>query len=298
MRKDLFLIAFTISVFGISCQKGEDELLNKPAGAIDLRSSVSRLSYGANLFYKNEKGSKTVSPVSRSDFQGHFTSIPLGLALDRRSGNINLEKSKAGQPYKIFYVNEKGVLTDSVRIVISGVDYLDGVYNLEDKKSKFGEKSMAFYDGDATKPIPSNFFNSFIVSYKETEDDSEDATGLNVSRKNGVIDLKKSKSSGLFGTTNPRNGAYNELVIKYRLADKSGRKINTQKINFYYFKKDSDIPQALKAIISDRKRIMDRVNSMPPPGNASSQEGTEEALEDDLESFERKIRPPLIVVTG
>jgi hypothetical protein len=297
MRKEKILIAFTVCVFGISCQKGaNEELLSKGPRDNSVHSSVSRLSYGEKTFFVDQNnGDKNISPISTPDVEGHFTSIPAGLALNRISGVINLEKSQSGQPYKIFYVNKRGVLIDSFRIVISGLDYVDGIYNSKEVKSKFGQKANAIYSGDESKPIPSNFLNSFVASVNDKDDDSGDVTGLSINPRDGSLDLKRSMDEGFFGKS-PGNGAYKELVVKYRLGDKSGRKLNKQKIRLFYFENESRIPESLHSILKDRKRIMDRVNSMPLPGHSGVSQG-EDCFEDDLQSFNKPARPPLIIVT-
>jgi hypothetical protein len=297
MRKEKLLLAFTVCVLVASCKKGaDDELLSKNTKDNNLHTSVSRLSYGENFFYiKDNNSLNKVSPVSRPSFIGHFTSIPSGLALDRNTGAIDLSNSQPGQPYKIFYIDNNGYLADSVRIVISGLDYVDGIYDSEDNKPNFGKKSTAINGGDQSKPITSSFFNSFLVSYQPSMDDSEDNTGLSINKKDGSIDLKKSKTNGLFGRK-PENGAYKELVIKYRLADKSARKLNIMKIKLFFFSNESNIPQSIRRIIEERKIIMERVNAMPLPGNTSTTT-TGILTEESLDAYAKPVRPPLIVVT-
>jgi hypothetical protein len=87
------------------------------------------------------------------------------------------------------------------------------------------------------------------------------------------------------------------LVIKYRLADKSARKLNIQKIKFFYFEDESKIPQSLRLIIEERQMIMQRVNVMPLPGNTSETTSCEAATEESLNDYNKPVRPPLIIVT-
>ena len=299
MQRANFLIALAICSLGVSCSKGsEDDVLTKNGKETDLHSSVTRLSYGEKMFYVTDaKANTPVFPIAKPDFEGHFVSIPAGLALDRNTGAINLGKSMVGQPYKIFYVNGQGILTDSVRIVIGGLDYADGFYDSKDLNARLGKDAKAIYSGDETSPVATSFFNSFKVSVRNTDDESEDETGLSINKRNGTIDLEKSKAGGLFGNS-PSNGAYRELVIKYRLADKSARKLNKQSIRLFYYENKKSVPRSLINLIETRKQIMERVNAMPLPGHSSGGEGGVNATEEGLGEYNMIVRPPLIIVVN
>ena len=290
-----------VILLGVACSKSsEDGLLMKDVHDRSMNSSVTNLSYGEEVFYiKNQRSGNTVSPVSRPSFDGHFTAIPAGLAINRYTGSIDLQNSESGQAYKIFYVNAQGVLKDSVRIIISGVGYQDGVYSLESLSSSFGQTAYPTYNGG--QHLPESLVNNFSAA-----DDDEDLEVSNSSKKltvhkfSGEIDLKKSVENGFFGSS-LSNGKSERVAIRYRIADKSARKMNKVNLRIYYFENESKVPGDLKRVIAERKMIMDRVNKMPNNVGKNTSEDEvpqDEVTEETLSDFNKPVRPPLIIVVG
>lgn len=119
----------------LACQKGSPTDVQNPEDQKDNSGSMivnnPGLSYGDTLFYlKSQPGSYTVLPVSKPAAPGTFKSIPMGLVLDSVTGLINVTQSEAGLRYKIYYVGANATALDSVKLVISGIDYKDAIYEI------------------------------------------------------------------------------------------------------------------------------------------------------------------------
>ncbi|MCU0404638.1 MAG: hypothetical protein MUE99_08825 [Chitinophagaceae bacterium] len=297
MRIGKILIAMWVVTLGVACSKSSDEaLLLKDAHDRSKNSSVLSLSYGSDVFFtKTQSSENIITPVSKPSFAGHFVAIPAGLAIDRNTGVINLENSLQGQAFKIFYVNEEGKLKDSVRIVISGIDYMDGIYNIRGLNTNFGQIAQPLYN--TRQNLPASLANDI--------DDEEAATiitggKLRVNKFSGVVDLKSSVENGVLGWR-LFNGARNNVTVRYRLADRSARRLNKLNLQLFYYRTQADVPAELLNIMAKRKAIMDRVNSMP----VSTQKLTSDPLdnlngptEDELDEFGLTVRPPLVIIVG
>jgi hypothetical protein len=291
MRLGPILLSVLFSSAVISCQKTMEvpEMDANDGSRVRMLASQKSFSYGETTFYvgKNQR-ENLISPVVKPNEPGKFVAIPAGLYLNSTNGTIDLSKSDAGQAYKIFFVSANGKLADSARIVISGVDYTDGVYNLKSSQPNAG-KLTPKYNANAAQFVPVSVTNSF------GEDNKGQTKGrLKINSRTGEIDLEASINNGAFGRANPGNGASSEFNIQYRIADRSSRTPNSIKMKLYYFSSESAVPQDLLNTIKEREEIMKRVNAMPV-GNTSeafSNGGTES----DLDAFAKPVRPPLIVV--
>jgi hypothetical protein len=292
-------------LLGVACSKSsEDELLMKDVHDRSINSSIAALSYGDEVFYPtNQKDENLVMPVSRPTFPGEFVAIPAGLSIDRKTGVIDIQNSEPGQAYKIFYVNSQGILKDSVRIIISGVGYQDGIYNLESISTEFGRSAYPTYNADFR--LPESIVNNFSASDEDDESELNNASRkLKLNKFTGEVDLKSTVDNGFFGH-NPSNGSRDEVIIRYRIADKSARRMNKIPLRLYYFKSETEVPQDLKEILEERAFINDRVNKMPSSigRNVADPDGTgdqteEGATEASLSEYNKPVRPPLIIVVG
>jgi hypothetical protein len=308
MRLVSVLTTILLPTLMISCEKSIDAtFLEKDNDRLNKNASVSGLSYGSSLFYlgKNAK-ENLVSPTSKPGISGKFVSIPNGLSINAATGEINLSRSLTGLVYKVYYITSNGSLADSTKIVISGVDYQDGIYNLS---SNQGKKAVPFYNANRASSVPNVSGNSF------------DATNTNGRRlvidpKNGSIDLQATLLTGSLGGQRPSNGFNDEFSIQYRISDKSNRSTNNIKVKVYYFNTLSDVPESLLEVLATREKIQKRVDVMrfglsgnTAPADSSETglitEGsssligggsTEDPLEEDLTSY--KVRPPLIILIG
>lgn len=299
MRIGKILTPMYVILIGISCSKSSQEgVLLKDVRNRQKNSSVSSLSYGNNIFYvTGDRKNDVVSPVLKPNYPGHFTSIPSGLSINRKSGTIDLQKSEPGQPYKIFYIDKDGKLADSVRIVVSGIGYNDGIYNLQILNGDFNGNLHANYNSG--EKVPQSLVNSFTVSNVPVNN-VVSGKNLRVNRLTGEIRIKESKDDGFFTKNNP-NQNHDVVEFRYRISDRSKRRLNNIRVNLYYYSRERDVPDELKRMVEERKMIMNRVNAMPSPGvERKNSEGTspEDLTEETLSNFNKPVRPPLIIVVG
>jgi hypothetical protein len=299
MQFGKILLPIWVIIMGVSCSKSNDEdLLRKDDVSINKKSSATHLGYGNDLFFVgNNKNKNTVEPVTVPSVEGHFTSIPAGLDLNKETGSINLEGSEAGQAYKIFYVNKEGFLVDSVRIVISGIDYTDGVYNLSARSLSANPVLLPVYN--TSDNLPESIFNSFEVVGANDGNNSARRVNASLNRLNGGINLKAYANGSISGVNRARDSKA-DVVLQYKLADKSARRSNKLAVQLHYFESTSGIPENLLQLLEQRKAIMERVNKMPSLVEKKTSDGnpppppTEEALGD----YNMTVRPPVIIVVG
>jgi hypothetical protein len=290
MRIEFLASVILISTLLISCEKSiEDPLLRKDRAGANRNTSGKRLSYGDAIFYLGKTPNENrVQPVNKPDLQGKFVSIPGGLSLNKKTGEIDLSKSLTGQAYKIFYVTEDNRLIDSARIVISGIDYEDGLYTIARNSKKFGKKAEAYYNDIKENPLQNSFLNAFEIV-------GNNRKNVVINPRTGSIDLEASVEAGLFGSKKPRNGASVEIKLEYKLADRSRRNKNRTELKLYYFEPGAEVPDEIKKTFEMREYIKKRVDAMPPPG-WSSTDAPEvgNLIEEDIMAY--KVRPPLIVI--
>lgn len=302
-----------IATFLFSCQKSVDQpFLEKDIARTTRASAKSKLSYGSKELYMAASGNATiVLPVNKPKQDGSFKAIPDGLSLDMATGAINVNESLSGMKYKVYYVTNNGRLIDSTPIVISGIDYEDGITNLSN--SVFTNTNYILspiYNGNKSLKLPRKLITSASDNvFDETDlnnDGKEDIAGaiqetLVVNKKTGAINLKASFRAGLFGSASPSNGATKDINLYYRLNDNSKKVLNKISVRVYYFKTRSDIPASLIKILDDRKRMDERViadNPIETTSMLTELDPTTGGILDDLSNFAGKRRPPLIVIIG
>ncbi len=281
-----WLLLSLLSIWGFyGCQKGAgDDIQNIDNNGVNAGGSVNpakvRLSYGDTLFnLRNQPGNFTISPLSKPNSAGFFKSIPAGLAIDSLTGIININQSETGLRYKIFYVAAAGgTALDSVKLVISGIDYRDGIYEIARTPNAY-DTAFAIYNARPDLVLPcgdddedgdgdlDDDDNQCVFDETDLDDDgNDDIPGviqdkLLVDIKKGTIDLEASFQAGIFGSSDPANGISKDFTFYYRLQDASNRALNKITVRIYHFKRRSDIPQTLLDTLNIRNQIATAVNS-------------------------------------
>lgn len=300
MRLGLFLTAIFFSAALISCEKAiEEPQMQKNSARTLKNSAINSLSYGDNiLFLQRNPKKNSVAPINVPAVDGYFRAIPNGLSIDRATGAINLSNSLTGLAFKVFYISNAGKLVDSTRVIISGIDYEDGIYEL-------GKKNIAnpFYNANNALTLDAE-----EAVFDETDIDEDgipdiaglNARGLKIDKKTGAIDLAASVSGGLFGTASPANGASREYPVFYRIKDGSNKSLNKIDVKVYYYKTRADIPESMLELLQKRRAIDLRVNKMPAPGFTSDPLSTDTTTDPlgDLDAYGAPRRPPLIIIIG
>lgn len=318
-------IVSTLLITG--CQKDmldpgtENSAVNSDSNNNTPRSNI-RLSYGDSLFnLKYQPGNYTILPVTKPADSGYFKAIPAGLSIDSLSGRINITQSETGLRYKVYYLSPNGTRLDSVKLVVSGIDYQDAIVELASTPSEY-DTSFPIYNARPELSLPCG--NTDIDDdgglddddngcvFDETdldEDGNDDIAGviqdkLLVDIKKGTIDLEASFQAGVFGSSEPSNGLSKDFTFYYRLMDSSKRALNKITIRLYHFKKRSDIPQSLLDILNERKQLTVSINSKAnngggSPGIGRATNNTQSVISMDTFEFKaRPKRPPIIIIVS
>jgi len=309
----LILISF-ISV--VSCSK---EDFAEPADAVSEEANTAENSarrprsfYGDTIFHQRGlMGNYFITVKRRPAAPGYFKAIPLGLSLDSTTGRININKSESGLRYKVYYLSPSGARIDSSNIVISGIDYKDGIYTLGDGL----DTAYPIYNANPNAGLPCDDDDDDDDDKNADDDDcifdetdlnnngSDDIAGVNplgflVNKSTGVLDLAGSLSAGALGAS-PVNGANAEYEFYYRLNDFSNLSLQKIKVKLYYYEDTVDIPQSLLDTLALRQTQDQSVNNLLS-GLGQSQyvmEGTRQIFAAAQPVYARAKRPPIIIIT-
>jgi hypothetical protein len=302
-----YVLGFLAALTFIACQKEviEQEPLTPSNPNSNNSNNNPRLSYGDTLFFlKNQPGNYTVLPVSKPNVTGYFKSIPLGLNLDSATGRINFTQSTSGIRYKIYYLSLASNLPiDSVKIVLSGIDYADGIYEIARTANAY-DTAFPIYNARPPLKLPcgdddedndgdiDDDDNDCVFDETDLDDDgNDDIAGviqdkLLVDIKKGTIDVEASYHAGVFGSSsNVANGVTKNFTFYYRLQDASNRALQKIDVRLIHYKRRSDIPASVLAELGSRADYLNLVN-------ARTIEESSRIL-----SFKAK-RPPLILVVS
>jgi hypothetical protein len=330
--KKLLVITSFSAIFAFACQK--DAAISdadKNSTREQTSSNLSlRLSYGDTVFYlKKQPGNYMIMPVAKPTGTGYFKAIPKGLVLDTVSGLINVTQSETGLRYKVYYVSPSGILIDSIKIVISGIDYKDAIYEIASTPNVY-DTAFPVYNAKPVPPLPcgdddedddgdvDDDDNTCVFDETDLDDDgNDDIPGviqdkLLVDIKKGTIDVEASFHAGIFGSSNPANGVNKNFTFYYRLQDASSRALNRITVRVYHFRTRADIPQTLLDTISMRNNIAQHVNSRTgdsqngnpaPRSSLHTREGsggivTTTGLFSFFEYESRPKRPPIIIIVS
>jgi hypothetical protein len=307
----LLVVSALLMLTFVACQKTVDDETNNPSTPA-LAVNTTRLSYGDTVFFlRATAGANLVSPVTKPTGNGYFLSIPKGLSLDSATGRINLALSETGIRYKIYYVPQNSTqATDSVRLVISGVDYEDKVYTMNTTPNRY----------DTAFPIYNAIPGLALPCQEDDDDDNDgcyfDETDLNndgnddiagviqskllVDRSLGTLDLEASFEAGIFGGSNPANGTEGSFTMYYRLNDASNRALNKITVRIIYYERRSNIPRSLLNEIERRNNSRVLGRTIITPGMVERNQlnvGSLTSVDVIRSTYSREKRPPMIILT-
>lgn len=236
-----------------------------------------QLSYGDSIFYVKDTGTYVVMPVDSQVVSGRFVSRPAGLKINEITGAININTSESGLRYLVSFIPDNGGDTCSAQITVSGIDYLDSVYVLQNN----AKMALPVYDGDAAKPLPCEDDDDDCEFDDDEDDDDGDGDddepppgqdvrtqGLEINTGSGHIDLEQTVANGTFGAT-PVSGSHKDFLIYYRLYDPSLGVLNKIPVRVYYFDTKAEIPASLLDELED-KRVNTTRTASPLNGPAGS----------------------------
>ncbi len=327
--RSLFVSSLVLlsSFIMIGCQKDLSTLENDINSSADemarsssasSSSSTPRLSYGDTLFYlRNQAGNYIIPALSRPNVTGFFKAIPMGLSLDTITGNINVTQSETGIRYKVYYVSPAGTVVDSIKLVISGIDYKDAIYEIAATPNTY-DTAFPIYNARPEIPLPcgdddedddgdlDDDDNTCVFDETDLNDDgNDDISGviqdkLLVDIKKGTIDVEASFHAGIFGSSNPANGISKDFTFYYRLQDASNRALNKITVRVYHYKKRSDIPQVLLDTLNLRNNISNAVNNRLSnnASNLNTHSNQQSSLFRYSQYATKSKRPPIIIVVS
>ncbi len=240
-----FIITIMGGFFFSNCTKDAIVNPNNPT------TNNSILNYGDTIFYIKSNTDNFISPINLNK-TGRFFGFPKGIELDSATGKIDVNSSETGLRYIIKFVPTGTTDTIKTKIVISGINFLDKIYNLS-----LGDSiAPAIYNASGV-PFVSGQFGVGINNV------FDDGNGCNnqkcaVSLTNGSINLEKSIRDGAIANV---NDAQKEFSYYFRMDDKSNKGLNRLKFILYYYNSISNIPQYLWDIIN-----IDHAGTIVPSG--------------------------------
>jgi hypothetical protein len=289
---NILLIVFVAVNLLTGCKK---DIMQDPApsgaSAADTTAQSSQtamittnfLSYGDTIFYLHPGINNVNNIIAPKNFTkaGKFYGFPKGIELDSITGKINLTESESGLRYKILFVPKGTKDTIRTKIVISGINFYDRIYNL----SKGDSIAPSIYNASGVPFFPGQFGSG--KSNVFDDGNGCNSQGCAVSLINGKINLAKSLRNGAI----PRlNDSQKEFSYYYRMDDRSDKALNKLKVKLYYYNTAADIPKYLWDIL-----LIDHAGTIIPSTRnagikipAASQATTEIAT--------AKPRPPCIII--
>jgi hypothetical protein len=207
-------------------------LLVQPSSIFTTDPAVSPF-YGDSVLFVQGAGRSAYlfRPVNALQ-NGKFVAWPKGLTIDPSTGEIDVLRSEPGARYNVGFVNSTTGDTAYRQIILAGITYPDGIYDLGDGHGAL----QPYFNADASAPG--------VVSSVFDEQGIAKGQNLVVDAASGAIDLKASVEQGLFGSQ-PQNGDSREISVYYRLNDQSHMSLLKTTVTVYYYNSYSDVPRAL-----------------------------------------------------
>jgi len=273
----LFFSAFLLFAASFyACNKKDNSLQTTGTG----NTSSGKLSYGDSIVYiKNSPVDYKISPLVTR--KGKYTAYPAGLAIDGTTGDITISrdndgmlKTETGLRYLITFEDALGN-KENTFLTLSGINYADHLYFL----SQGDTIADPIYNNAQLASMPCTGSGCVF-----DEENVANSSGLNIKTNSGIINLAQTVRNGLFGATpeNSKNGK--EVIIKYRLNDKSSKAVNGLKVLLYYYRTIKDVPEYLTDLVTSREQMFLRVAN--------------NSLDENTLTVAAKPRPPCIIIVG
>lgn len=278
--KSLTLLV-SLVLFLTGCSKNNNSGLNNgPGSGAD---TLNTLSYGDSIFYVKTGGEDQLI-FPKGNLSGTFFAFPDGIEINPITGAINVDKSETGLRYRISFVAQGSSDTLSTVVLLSGINYLDKIYYLDENDTS----AVPVYNAGSnnTLPVDNSVFD---------EGDGCKNLGVVVHPQNGTINLAQTIRNGVLGDT-PKNGSQKEVELLYRVNDASKKALNRLKVKFYYFDTPGDIDQDLVQLMSDRKGMF--IGITPPPFLEYNPSPAGLTVSSNSILGTAKPRPPCIFVVG
>lgn len=309
MKSNLALLLFFFgSLFFSACLQfplPDYEFVDEPL----VKNKCKDFKYADSTYFLVEQvNDYIVAPVN--ELTGIYGSAPKGLSIDSLSGDINVTTSETGLRYRVFFTEPGSNDSCFTFVTISGVNYKDSVYVLDQMDTFAFPIYNASYS--ASLPCDDDDFTGGNDQFKFLDDDGcefDDGAddddgdgnadeppagsqlipqGVSLNKKSGRFNLKKTVNNGTFGAV-PVNGLSKDFELYYRLDDESEMALNKIDIRMYYFNTLADIPDSLLQEMEDKQDLTYFQPKYAGPDTGMNTAGIEKT---------KKTRPPYIVIVG
>ena len=241
--------------------------------------------YADTLFFLREQSTDyIISPISADT--GTYGAYPEGLDIDVTNGDINISQSETGLKYEVFFIPQGQTDSCKTTIIISGINYLSGVFVLDQNDTM----ALPYYNAQQGLAPPCSDDDDDDDDDDGDDDDDDDDNecefddgaddddgdgtadepapgqeiiplGIDVNKATGIINLQQTVNNGTFGAT-PVSGTFVDVKMFYRIDDASNGALNSIDIRFYYYDFLTNVPQSLLDGIDDKNgKILRRKNN-------------------------------------
>lgn len=205
--------------------------------------------YENKVFYPSDSLSFNyfIYPTLTPDnLKGIFTAEPHGLAIDKETGKVDVQNSEGGTAYDITFTADNNKAKCSTSITIGGIDYQDGIYNL----NKNQDTAAPFFNGNVDVTPPNG-------SYGIDTQGQVPAGAIN--NVNGEINLRQIVLGGGLGSDPgkaPKNGTSRDFFISYSFLEPVQRDnvFGSLTLRVYYFETEADIPASLLRELEEKQQ--------------------------------------------
>lgn len=270
-NKRTLLFLTLIALLFTACSKSADIITVPPPP--NGGDTTYKFQYGDSVYYiNNNHDDYIIKPVTAKE--GTYFGFPEGITIDENTGAINVSKSETGLRYAISFMPAGTTDTLTTFVTISGINYLDGFYNLTTDDSI----ANPVYNGNVGATVPGiNDGSLFDIG------SGCNSQGCNVVPVSGKINLAQTVRNGVFGKK-PVNNDRHEFDLVYQVNDPSKKAANKLRVKLYYFETMADVTPEVYDIINSRTGTIVNANT-PLPLMAAQKKAA-------------KPRPPCIFIVG
>jgi hypothetical protein len=269
----IFILPAAIIALIFSCRKTPTDVHVDPSDVatatvpthMDFTCS-NPVSYGDSIIYPQPtNGDYIVSPVNGSSLgAGKYFAWPVGMIIDSVTGAIDMTASQTGLRYVVGFAKQGTTDTCLSNIILSGVNYVDSVYDLD----KGDTLCYPYFNANVNVPSPCDSSNdtdypnnglnnglgngnnkcSFDGTGTNGQKGQANAKGVKVRSLNGVINLMATMTKGAFAH-NPHDGETISVPVFYTINNQTHDAKQEITVKITYYDSKSDIPASMMQTI-------------------------------------------------
>ncbi len=208
--------------------------------------------YGKDgVLYPGTEEKATTPAFQNGGGEGNYSSYPVGLVMDAKTGEVNVEKSNPGYEYLVRYVAADGKTVAHTFVTIAGITYPSRFFDLTNKQDftvrpivKGGTLANASFEITASGVTPNNGDAANIRQQPAAGPLPDTTIRAVFDGGSGTIDLRR-LVGGVFGLNSGRSGSI-DLTITYK-ATVGGKNVNAQ--TRYVLRRESIISPTYRQIL-------------------------------------------------